>query len=225
MFMPHPAAFPFELLSPADEQLMNNEGKVEVFQRREELFLEGKQPACVYILQRGKVKLFTTDMQGREQIVHLARPGDLMGYRAVLGNDAFSCSAAALETTSVLVIPKAVFFQILDHNPTLSHYIIKLLTTELRHAEHHLAGLARKHVRSRLAEVALLLAETYGYEKDGSTLAVQLTREEVAGLVGTATETVIRLLHSLRDDGLLATDGRKIRLLDIPGLQRLAESN
>jgi CRP/FNR family transcriptional regulator, polysaccharide utilization system transcription regulator len=225
MFMPHSPPFPFEVLTPADEKLLAEAGTVQVFQRREELFLEGKQPVSVYILQRGKVKLFTTDLQGREQIVHLARPGDLMGYRAVLGNDAYSCSAAALETASVLVIPKAVLFQMLDHSPVLSHYIIRLLTSELRHAEHHLAGLARKHVRARLAEVTLLLAETYGFEKDGSTLAVQLTREEVAGLVGTATETVIRLLHSLRDDGLLATDGRKIRLIDVPGLQKLAESS
>lgn len=216
--------FPFEQLSAEEQSQINDASTIVVLNKRDELFLEGKHPQAVYILQRGKMKLFTTDMQGREQIVHLARPGDLMGYRAVIGNDVFSCSAAALETSSIIVIPRAIFENLLEQSRVVSHYVIQVLAAELRHAEHHLAGLARKHVRSRLADVLLLLAETYGYESDEQTLAVQLTREELAGLVGTATETVIRLLHSLRDDKLVATDNRKIRLTNIAELKRLAES-
>jgi CRP/FNR family transcriptional regulator len=217
-------SFPFDQLTTAEQEQIHTASTITVLNKREGLFLEGKQPHAVYLLQDGKMKLFTTNLQGREQIVHLARPGDLMGYRAVIGNDAFSCSAAALETSSIVVIQRQVFEQLLEQSRTVSHYVIQLLTAELRHAEHHLAGLARKHVRSRLADVLLLLAETYGYEADQQTLAVQLTREELAGLVGTATETVIRLLYSLRDDGFVATENRQIRLTDCNGLKRLAES-
>lgn len=187
------------------------------------LFFEGKSPTGVYYLHAGKFKLFTTDAQGREQIVHLAKPGDLMGYRAVLGSDTYSCTAEAIEHSEVWFIPKDIFLHLIEENAALSHAVIKLLTAELRHAEHHLAGLARKPVKSRLAEALLLLADTYGFENDGQTLAVQLTREEIAGLVGTATETAIRLIQQLKDDGMLATDNRKTRLIDVPALRRLAD--
>lgn len=187
------------------------------------LFHEGKNPSDVYFVLKGKLKLYTTDQQGREQIIHLAAGGDLMGYRAVLGGDSFSCSASALEDSTVLVVPKEAFLNVLDSDAEFSFAVIRLLTAELRHAEHHLAGLARKSVRARLAEVLLILAEKFGYETDGETIAVTLTREEIAGLVGTATETAIRLLHALKEEGLLATSGKKIRLLDKVGLRRTSE--
>lgn len=189
----------------------------------EMLFHEGKQPLAVFILLRGKMKLYTIDSNGREQIVHLAAPGDLMGYRAVLGGDTFSVSATALEPSEVLVVPKEIFLQALESDPEFSHAVIRLLTQELRHAEHHLAGLARMHVRARLAQVLIILANKFGYESDNETLAVAMSRDEIAGLVGTATETVIRLLNALKEEGLVATSGRKLRLIDKAGLQRCSE--
>lgn len=187
------------------------------------LFHEGKIPQHLYFVMSGKLKLYTTDAQGREQIIHLAAANDIMGYRAILGGDSFSCSASALEDSTVLVVPKEAFLNALDTDSEFSFAIIRLLTEELRHAEHHLAGLARKSVRARLAEVLVIIAQKFGFEADGETLSVSLTREEIAGLVGTATETAIRILHSLKDEGLLATSGKKIRLLNIDGLRRTAE--
>jgi CRP/FNR family transcriptional regulator len=187
------------------------------------LFHEGKIPQHVYFVIAGKLKLYTTDQLGREQIVHLATNGDIMGYRAVLGGDSLSCSCSALEDSLVMGVPKETFLNALDTDAEFSFAVIRLLTQELRDAEHHLAGLARKSVRARIAEVLLILADKFGYESDGETINVSLSREEMAGLVGTATETAIRLLHSLRDDGLLATTGKKIRLIDKSGLKRTAQ--
>jgi len=187
------------------------------------LFHEGKIPQHVYFVIAGKLKLYTTDQLGREQIVHLATNGDIMGYRAVLGGDSLSCSCSALEDSLVMGVPKETFLNALDTDAEFSFAVIRLLTQELRDAEHHLAVLARKSVRARIAEVLLILADKFGYESDGETINVSLSREEMAGLVGTATETAIRLLHSLRDDGLLATTGKKIRLIDKSGLKRTAQ--
>lgn len=189
----------------------------------EMLFHEGKIPTHLYFVVSGKLKLYTTDQQGREQIIHLAAANDIMGYRAILGGDSFSCSASALEDSTVLVVPKATFLNILDTDADFSFAVIRLLTEELRHAEHHLAGLARKSVRARLAGVLLVLGEKFGYEADGETISVSLSREEIAGLMGTATETAIRILNSLRDEGLVATSGRKIRLTNKTGLHKTAE--
>ncbi|MBI3509833.1 MAG: Crp/Fnr family transcriptional regulator [Bacteroidetes bacterium] len=213
-----------DLLTEEDRKIFSRTQKEKNILKNELLFSEGNSPSGVHVLIKGKVKLFTTDVQGREQIIHLARPGDIMGYRAVLGNDSYSCSASALEDSLVTIIPRETFFLLLEQNAAFSHSIIKLLTAELRHAEHHLAGMARKPVKARLADAVLHLAETYGYEEDGSTLPVSLTREEIAGLVGTATETTIRILKSMEEEGLLATSGRKIRLLDVTALRRCARN-
>jgi CRP-like cAMP-binding protein len=213
-----------EILNPEELSLLEQTRNLYQVKKSQSVFLEGRNPSGVYFLVNGKIKLFTTDAQGREQIIHLAKPGDLMGYRALLGNDTYSCTGSALEDSEVWFIPKTTFFTLLDGNAAFSHAIIKLLTAELRHAEHHLAGLARKPVKSRLAEVVLLLADTYGFEKDGETIAVSLTREELAGMVGTATETAIRLLNSLREEGMVATEGKKVRLLNRAALAHCSEN-
>ncbi len=213
-----------KILTEEELTLLERTKQIRKVKKGEAVFLEGKNPSGVFFLSEGKIKLFTTDAQGRDQIIHLAKPRDLMGYRALLGSDTYSCTGAALEDSECWFIPKETFFSILDKNAAFSHAIIKLLTAELRHAEHHLAGLARKPVKSRIAEVLLLLADTYGFKEDGKTIAVSLTREELAGLVGTATETTIRLLNSLKEEGLLATEGKKVRLLDRAALQRCSEN-
>jgi CRP/FNR family transcriptional regulator, polysaccharide utilization system transcription regulator len=210
-----------DLLQPDQKAQILQEKKEIILPKGEILFAEGQPPAGVHLLLTGKIKLFTSNSQGREQIVHLARPNNLLGYRAILGNDSYSCSASAIEKSEVWLIPRALFLSLLDTNAALSHYVIRLLTAELRHAEHHLAGLARKPVKIRLAESLLLLAETYGFESDGKTLAVSLSREEMAALVGTATETVIRLLQTLKEQGLLAISGQQIRLLNTKALKSL----
>ncbi|MGL4599355.1 MAG: Crp/Fnr family transcriptional regulator [Bacteroidia bacterium] len=214
---------PINLLDDSTRLQLLEKSQVKAFKKGSLIFPEGKQANGVYSLRSGKAKLFTTDSQGREQIIHLARPGDLMGYRAVLGGDSFSCSAQTIEASEVIVIPKADFLHLLDSHSKFSHAIIQLLTSELRRTEHHLAGLARKHVKSRLAETLLELSETYGFESDEKTLAVTLTREEFAALVGTATETVIRLLHDLQEQQALKIEGRKLCLTNLSLLKRIAE--
>jgi CRP/FNR family transcriptional regulator len=213
-----------KILTSEELSLLEKTKKIFQVKKGEEIFVEGKIPSGVFFLQSGKVKIFTTDSQGRNQIIHLAKSGDLMGYRALLGSDTYSCTGAALEDSEYWFIPKETFFSILDKNANFSHAIIKLLTAELRHAEHHLAGLARKPVKSRIAEVLLLLADTYGFKEDGETIDVSLTREELAGLVGTAIETSIRLLNSLKEEGLVATEGKKVRLLNRAALERCSEN-
>lgn len=211
------------VLTASEYKLLENSRKTLVVKKGRHIFHEGKTPQGVFYLHTGKVKIFTTSRNGKEQIIHLAKPGDLMGYRALLGSDTYSASGTALENSEAWLIPKETFFSLLEGNAGFSHAIIRLLTAELRHAEHHLGGLARKPVKARLAEAVLLLAGTYGFEKDGKTLAVSLSRDELAGLVGTATETVIRLLNTLKAEGLLATEGKKLRLINRNALEQNAQ--
>lgn len=186
------------------------------------LFPEGGHPLGVFCVNAGKVKIARTGQDGKEQIVRLARGGDVLGYRSLLGGERYNASAVALDDTAVCFVPRDVFFDAVKNSPGLSLEIIKSLASELGRAEQTITDLAQKPVRERLAEGLLFLKETYGFEPDSSIINVVLSREDIANLVGTATETVIRLLSELKSDKIVAFEGKKIQILDMARLVKTA---
>ena len=178
------------------------------------IFHEGMRPAGIFCMNSGKVKLAKTGGEGKEQIVRLARYGDILGYRSLLSNENYSLTAYALEDASICFIPKSTFFTVLSQDANLSMQMMKLLSSDLKHAEEKITEMAQKPVRERLAEALLFIKETYGFTEDGKTLNVALSREDIANVVGTATETAIRLLSELKQDGIINLTGRKIAIVD-----------
>lgn len=193
-----------------------------VYRKGQVVFNEGAYPFGVYCINDGKIKLSHSGDDGREQIVRLVKAGDIMGYKALLSNERYTATATALEDSSICFIPKDLFLNILQKDASLSFEMMRILSSELRKAELKITHLAQKPVRERLAETLLFIKETYGLEADGHTLSVRLSREEIANLVGTATESAIRLLSEFKKDGMIELDGKKIRLLDLPEIIRTA---
>ena len=196
-----------------------------VYKKGGTIFIEGQNPFGLYCVNKGKVKVFQTGTEGKEQIVRLAKEGDILGYRALLSGEKYSCTAEAIDDSSICFIPKEVFLDIVENDGPLSLVLMKLLSSDLKKAEHKITDLAQKPVRERLAEAILFLKETYGLEEDGKTLKVVLSREEIANIVGTATETAIRLVSEFKNDGMLSQDGKKIQILDMPKLLKTANIN
>jgi CRP/FNR family transcriptional regulator len=155
---------------------------------------------------------------GREQIIRLAREGDIIGYRSLLSGGKYAAFAVPLDNAQVCHIPKSTFFSLLSSNFQLSARVMELLSTELKAAEERIVEMAQKPVRERLAETLLLLRETYGVEADNTTLTIKLTRIELANIVGTATESVSRLLSKFKDEKIIDMDGRRIKIIDPIGL-------
>lgn len=197
-----------EFISEINEQKICN-----IYKKGQTLFNEGSYPFGVYCINDGKVKLSHLGDDGKEQIIRLLRGGDVLGYRALLSGERYSASAIALEDTQVCFIPKELFISVLKNDTGLAFEMMKLLSDELHKAEVKLTHLAQKPIRERLAETLLFIKETYGYEADGITLSVRLSREEIANLVGTATESTIRLLSEFKKDGMVELDGKKIKIL------------
>jgi CRP-like cAMP-binding protein len=185
------------------------------------LFYEGDYPSGLYCINRGKVKLTRTGEAGREQIVRLAREGDSVGYRALVSGTPYELTATVIEDASICFIPRQTFNNLMTHNPALSGTIIRQLTQDLAKAEKKQVSLAQKQVRERLAETLLMLREFYGCEEDNRTLRSRLSREDLANYVGTATETVIRLLSEFSKEGMIVLEGKKIRIAD---MERLCET-
>lgn len=193
------------------------------FKKGQVLFHEQGVPLGLFCLRSGKVKIYKTGPDGREQIVRLASPGDLIGYRSFLGEDSYSASAAVFEDSIICFIDKDDFRDVLTTTPNFTYSLIQLLSHELREAEDMIRDMAQKSVRERLAEVLLVLEKKFGHDETmGNTLSAILSREELASFVGTATETLIRLLSDMKDEGLVETQGRRIRLVDTAKLSAIA---
>jgi CRP-like cAMP-binding protein len=191
------------------------------YAKGEIVFREGDEPQGLYCIHDGKLKVYKTGDEGRQQIVRFAKGGDVAGYRALVSGEPYNLSAAALEESMICCIPKDTFFNLL-RDSGFSMEMINLLSHELRSAESKLVNLAQKPVRERLAETLLILKEVYGTENgDSSPIAVTLSRDELAAVVGTATETLVRTIADFKREKLIVTDKKKISIVDVDGLIRV----
>lgn len=206
-----------EYLEAIDSQKVCN-----IFRKGQTIFNEGSYPFGVFCINSGKIKLAHVGDDGKEQIISLLKEGDIAGYRSLLSGERYRASAVALEDTRVCFIPKDLFIYILKNDAGLTFEMMKLLSDELHRTELKLTHLAQKPVRERLAEILLFMKETYGFEEDGITLNVRLTREEIANLVGTATESTIRLLSEFKRDSMVELDGKKIKIINHKKLVKTA---
>jgi CRP-like cAMP-binding protein len=192
-----------------------------VYKKNEYIFKEGSYASGVFCINGGKVKVSMLGDEGKEQIVRLAKPGDIIGYKALLSAGKYSASAIAIEDCNVCFVPKEIFTEILKKDAVLSFEMMKILSDELRKAEEKITHLAQKPVRERMAETILFLKETYGTDVE-ENINVSLSREEIANIVGTATETAIRLLSEFNKDNMIELSGKKIKILNTNKLTKIA---
>ncbi len=190
------------------------------FKKKENIYSEGSHPRGVYFVNKGKIKCFKTNEQGKEFITGLYKEGDFLGYMDLLQEGRYADSAAALEDTEVCLIPKDDFFSLIYKNAQVSRSFIKIISDNLKEKEDQLIKLAYNSVRKRVAEALITLYNRYG-NNAGSSFSMNIPREDLASLAGTATETTIRVLGDLKDEHLIEVKGSNITVLNIDALQRL----
>ena len=209
-------------LNEAEIVALNDDKGCSNYQKGQVIFHEGTFPHGLFCVNKGKIKVSQSGDEGRDQIIRMSKEGDILGYRALLSGDKYSCSATAIDDCSICFIPKNIFFSLIEKNANLSKEILILLSHDLKNAVHKITELAQKPVRERLAEALLFLKETYGFEKESMVLNVVLSREEIANIAGTATETAIRLLSEFKQDRIIELTGKKISILNLPLLVKTA---
>lgn len=192
------------------------------YKKGETIFKEGGYARGLFCVNQGKVKLSKMGPSGKEQIIRFATKGDIMGYNSMLSKSKLSSTAVALEDASVCFIPSHDFFDLIKVDPDFSLKMLELTAKNWNEASRLITDMAQKTTKQRLAEMLLWLKETFGLDED-NCIDVKLSREEIANMVGTATEAVIRLLAELKKEKLISLDGKKIKLLDIHGLVMLAD--
>jgi len=186
------------------------------YKKNQPLFIEGSFPRGVYCLNQGKVKVFARGDEGKEQIIHSAKEGDIIGFRAMFSGDPYRVSASTLEECNICFIAKEEFLDMIDKNTSLRNGIIKELSKELGDQALFITNMAQKSVRERLAFAMLLLGDIYGDEP------INLTREDMANFVGTATETLIRLLKDFKEEGVIEIHTRKLEIVDKERLVKIS---
>lgn len=186
----------------------------------EPIFEEGEVTNGIYCIKDGVCKLSKLSDNGKDQIVKLVKPGELLGQRSMISDEPANLSAVALEDMEVCFIPRSEVMQFFTQNNQFSMNVMRTICDDLKGADDHMVNMAQKTVRQRLAETLIYLEDTFGKNEDGS-LRIQLSREELAGMIGTATESCIRLLSELNKSDYIELTGKKITLLDKNKLKRL----
>ncbi|HOU00918.1 MAG TPA: Crp/Fnr family transcriptional regulator [Bacteroidales bacterium] len=211
----------FKHLSPEEVDMINFEKEFRQYKRGEILYNEGSRISGFFCIHSGIIKVFKTGLDGKEQIIRFAKSGEIIAYRSVLSNELACTSARVIEDCAVCFIPSEILISLVKSNSTFAHELLKLACHELGEANSFITDIAQKTVRERLAEILLLLVNDFGLD-DQNYLQIALTREELANIVGTATESVIRLLSEFKNDGFLELQGRKIKILSTKGLEKIS---
>jgi len=211
----------FRYLTRDEVDMINFEKEFRLFRRGDVLYKEGSRISGFYCIHSGIIKVFKTGLDGKEQIIRFAKPGDIIAYRSVLSNEVACTSAKVIEDSQVCFIPAEILISLVKSNSTYAHELLKLACHELGEANSFITDIAQKTVRERLAEILLLLVHDFGLDEQ-NYLQISLTREELANIVGTATESVIRLLSEFKSDKLVELTGRKIRILNKKGLEKIS---
>jgi CRP-like cAMP-binding protein len=205
-----------------EELLRMAEGKTSyTIKKGEPIFEEGEITNGIYCVKDGVCKLSKLSSNGKDQIVKLVKPGELLGQRSVISEEPANLSAVALEDMEVCFIPKSEIMQFFNQNNNFSLNVMKSICGDLKDADVHMVDMAQKSVKERLAGTLIYLEENFGVDADG-TLRLQLSREELAGMIGTATESCIRLLSELNKSNLIELVGKRIKLVDKTKLRRLS---
>lgn len=185
------------------------------------IFEEGDNVNGIYCVKSGVSKLSKLSANGKDQIVKLIKPGELLGQRSMISDEPANLSAIALEDMEVCFIPKNEVLSLFDTNNKFSMNLMKTICGDLKESDDHMVSVSQKTVKERLAETLIYLQENFGENENGS-LHIQLSREELAGMVGTATESCIRLLSDFNKLGLIELVGKKIYVKDIAKLKKIA---
>jgi CRP-like cAMP-binding protein len=193
------------------------------YEKGDILFREGTAPSGIFFIKKGKIKKYKLDHDSKEHIIYVANPGELLGYHAILSEERYPDSAAALEESVIAFIPKKDFLDTLQESKVLSQRLLKTLSHEFAVLTNSISVFAQRSVRERLAIMLIVLREKFKAETaEGEEIAINISRNDLANMVGTAKENVVRFLKEFKVAGILNASGRKIFVKDVKKLVEIS---
>ena len=210
-------------LPPEDFALLTANKTEQLYSKGEIIFREAAYPSGIFYIIDGKVKKYKVDKKGREQIIYVANQGELIGYHAILSEDRYPDSASTLEKSRIAFIPKEDFLHTIQQSPALNSRLLKTLSHEFAVLANSISVFAQKSVRERLALQLIVLREKYKVNfQPGMPVEINISRDDLANIVGTVRESAVRILAEFKEAGIVKTNGRKIIVLDVSQLIKIA---
>jgi CRP/FNR family transcriptional regulator, polysaccharide utilization system transcription regulator len=198
---------------------LSTQRQVSLYKKKEIIFHSGDRPQYVYFLNRGMVKTYKTHADGKEFITNIFKAGDFLGFIPVFEAQDYHESALVMEESEIYKIPKEDFLSLVHRNREVAGQFIKMLSNQIEHQEKHLLRLAYDSVRKRTAQILLQLAQA---GPSGELTSLKVSREDLASMAGTASETLIRCLGEFKEDKLIEVRGREITVLSEKGLRLIS---
>ncbi len=211
----------FKTLSKKELDFISEHKTIKHFKKGDLILEEGKPSRYVYCLMSGKGKLSKYNPSGKEQIIRFVKSGNLIGYRSVFNDEPITLNLTAIEDVTACIIPKDVYKKLLS-NKDFTLEMLRLLSNDLKLANMTIAHLAQHSVKERMAETLLHLEDIFGTDREGN-ININLSREELANIIGTASESVIRILSSFKKENIIFSKAKKIKLLNKDRLYNIAE--
>jgi CRP-like cAMP-binding protein len=213
----------FKGLNQKDKEILSQHHGLVVVNKGDFLFREGERTRGLLCLMSGKVKVVKTGVGAREQILRMTKPDEIIGFRVLFSENTWSVSAIAIENSTLCLLEKRSIVRILKKNADIGFRLLKLVSEELWYSYDRTVSLTQKHVRGRVAESLLILSDIYGFEPEEKTIAVSLSREEIANLSSMTPSNAIRTLSNFANEGIIRIKGRKITITDLDSLMQISE--
>ncbi len=189
-----------------------------IYKKGQVIFEEGETLNGVYCVKDGVCKLTKLSENGKDQVVKLVVKGGMLGKRSLVSEQKTNLSAIALNDMEMCFIPKSEIMNDLSKNPKFTMDVLREMAEDLKESDESLVNMAQKSVKRRTAEILMYIHDNFGIDSDGY-LSIVLSREDYANMVGTATESAIRILSQFKKENLISTKGKQIKIEDYNGLK------
>lgn len=213
----------WNVLTAEEKRVVSDNFHVHNYKKNQIIYAELENPEYLYCLLKGKVKMYKSGVGDRVQILRLYRPMQYFGYRAWFAGEPYVSSCAAVEPSTIGAVPMSLVESLIKSNNGLAMFFIHELSRNLGGSDTKIVNLTQKHIRGRLAESLLLLADNYGYEDDDATIRIFLSREDLASLSNMTTSNAIRTLTAFVNEKLILVDGRRIKIINEPQLRKISK--
>lgn len=219
----HDMAELWSVLKPEEKRIVTENFTIHNFKKNQIIYAEKEPPESLWCLLKGKVKMYKMGIGERVQILRLYRPVQYFGYRAYFADEDYLSSCAAFEPSVIGSIPMKIVEDLIRNNTDVAMFFIHELSRNLGGSDTKIVNLTQKHIRGRLAESLLLLADNYGLEDDEATLRIYMSREDLANLSNMTTSNAIRTLTAFVNEKLILVDGRRIKIINEPQLRKISK--
>lgn len=213
----------WDVLTFEEKEYIDQHVDICTYKKNEIIHHEGDVPTHMMMLGSGKLRVYKEGIGQKQQIIRMLKPYDFFAYRAMIADETYNTAVSAFENSVVYKVRRDAFMRLIQQNPRFCYLFMIEMAKDLGRSDAKVVNLTQKHIRGRLADALISLKLNYGLDEDGATIAMYMSREDLANLSNMTTANAIRTLSQFAQEGIISIDGRKIKILNEQELIRTSK--